>query len=277
MRQTIFLIALLLGSSAMAKPIPVILDTDTGNDIDDTFAIALLIRNPNFDVKLITTTDGQQEYRTKLVAKELTIAGRTDIPIGIGAGPTPGEGKIAPWVQDFKLSTYGGEVYSDGVSALIKCLKKSQEPITVIAIGPLQTLGEALRRDPSIAHRARLVAMQGSVFKGYLGAPKPFPEWNVKLDVRAAQRVLSADWQSITITPTDTCALREITLDQPRLAKLRASTDKLDQAILEAHAVWSGKTDFQTTSLMYDTVAIYLGDPTAPDLVNYKTVRIKSD
>jgi len=212
----------------MSKPIPVILDTDTGNDIDDTFAIALLVRNPAFDVKLVTTTDGQQDYRTKLIAKELTIAGRTDIPIGIGAGPTPGEGKIAPWIHDFKLSDYRGKVYSDGVSALIKSIKKSKGPVTIIAIGPLQTLGEALRRDPSIAHRARLVAMQGSVYKGYLGTPKPFPEWNVKLDVRAAQRVLSADWQSITITPTDTCALHEITLDQPRLEKLRASADKLD-------------------------------------------------
>jgi inosine-uridine nucleoside N-ribohydrolase len=158
---------------------------------------------------------------------------------------------------------------------LIKCINKSHEPITVIGIGPLQTLGEALLRDPSIAHRARLVAMQGSVYKGYLGAPKPFPEWNVKLDVRAAERVLSADWQSITITPTDTCALREITLDQPRLEKLRATNDKLDQAILEAHAIWGGKSKFQTTSLMYDTVAIYLADPAAPDLVNYKKVRIK--
>jgi inosine-uridine nucleoside N-ribohydrolase len=275
MMRIIFAIALLLAGSVMAKPIPVILDTDVGNDIDDTFAIALLIRNPAFDVKLITTTDGMQEYRTKLVAKELTIAGRTDIPIGIGAGPTPGQGNIAPWVHDFRLRDYKGTVCSDGVDALIKSVKKSKQPMTVIAIGPLQTLGEALRRDPSIAHHARLVAMQGSVFKGYGGSPKPFPEWNVKLDVRAAQRVLSADWQSITITPTDTCALPQIALDQPRLEKLRASPDKLDRAILQAHAIWGGKTDFQTTSLMYDTVAIFLADPSAPDLVNYKTVRIK--
>jgi inosine-uridine nucleoside N-ribohydrolase len=136
-------------------------------------------------------------------------------------------------------------------------------------------LGEALRRDPSVAHRAKLVAMQGSVYKGYMGSPKPFPEWNVKLDVRAAQRVLSADWRSTTITPTDTCALPEITLDQPRLQKLRASPDKLDQAIIQAHAIWGKKNDFQATSIMYDTVAIYLADPNAPDLINFKTVRIK--
>ncbi len=176
MRPIIFAIVLLLGWSVVAKPIPVILDTDTGNDIDDTFAIALLIRNPAFDVALTTTTDGQQDYRAKLIAKELMIAGRTDIPIGIGAGPTAGEGKIAPWVHGFKLTDYPGKIYSDGVGALIKCIKKSHVPITVIAIGPLQTLGEALRRDPSIASRARLVAMQGTVSsKAMVVHPSPFP------------------------------------------------------------------------------------------------------
>jgi hypothetical protein len=69
--------------------------------------------------------------------------------------------------------------------------------------------------------------------------------------------------------------LPEIRLDQPRLEKLRASSDKLDQAIIQAHAIWGGKSDFQATSIMYDTVAVYLADPNAPDFVNYKTVRIK--
>jgi hypothetical protein len=39
-------------------PIPVILDTDTGNDVDDTWALALLLKNPSFELKLINTNDG---------------------------------------------------------------------------------------------------------------------------------------------------------------------------------------------------------------------------
>ena len=33
--------------------IPVILDTDIGDDIDDTWALGFLLRSPEFDVKLV--------------------------------------------------------------------------------------------------------------------------------------------------------------------------------------------------------------------------------
>ena len=36
-------------------PIPVILDTDIGLDIDDVWALAFLLKCPELDVKLITT------------------------------------------------------------------------------------------------------------------------------------------------------------------------------------------------------------------------------
>jgi len=47
-----------------AKKIPVILDTDIGIDIDDTWALGLLLKCPELDVKLITTTseDSHEQY-----------------------------------------------------------------------------------------------------------------------------------------------------------------------------------------------------------------------
>jgi len=64
--------------------IPVILDTDIGLDIDDIWALGLLLSCPELDVRLITTTSGNTIIKAKLVAKFLEIADRTDIPIGIG-------------------------------------------------------------------------------------------------------------------------------------------------------------------------------------------------
>ena len=63
---------------------PVILDTDIGFDVDDVWALAFLLRCPELDIKLITTDTGDTHYSAKIVAKLLQIAGRTDIPIGIG-------------------------------------------------------------------------------------------------------------------------------------------------------------------------------------------------
>ena len=73
-----------LAASPQNKKIPVILDTDIGTDIDDTWALAFLLKCPELDVKLITTASGDTFERAKIVAKILEIAGRTDIPIGLG-------------------------------------------------------------------------------------------------------------------------------------------------------------------------------------------------
>ncbi|ACK41425.1 MULTISPECIES: nucleoside hydrolase [Dictyoglomus] len=56
--------------------IPVILDTDIGTDMDDTWALAMLLNSPELDPKLITTVNGDTLYRAKLVAKLLKIAGK---------------------------------------------------------------------------------------------------------------------------------------------------------------------------------------------------------
>ena len=50
------------------KKIPVIFDTDICDDIDDTWALALLVQSPEFDVKLVTTAVGNTELKAKTVA-----------------------------------------------------------------------------------------------------------------------------------------------------------------------------------------------------------------
>ena len=77
--------------SGSRKGIPVMLDTDIGTDMDDTWALAFMLRSPELDVKLITTASDDTTVRAKIVAKLLTIAARTDIPIGIGI-----ENKVDP-------------------------------------------------------------------------------------------------------------------------------------------------------------------------------------
>jgi len=71
-------------ASRSSKKIAVIFDTDVCDDIDDTWALALLLQSPEFDVKLITTAVGNTESKAKTIAKFLQTVGRTDIPIGIG-------------------------------------------------------------------------------------------------------------------------------------------------------------------------------------------------
>jgi len=247
------------------KPIPVILATDIGDDIDDTWALGLILRSPELDLKLVVGDYGRATYRARLLARFLERAGRTDVPVGVGMDiePKGGEGRQAEWIKEYDLKAYPGKVHADGVQAMIDVIMKSEQPVTLIAIGPLPNVAEALRREPRIARRARFVGMQGSVRKGYDGAPKPDAEWNVKANPEASRAVFTAAWD-MTITPLDTCGLVRLRGDQ--YAKVRDSKDPVAVAIIENYRAWaasSGEADLKAlsatgSSTLFDTVAVYL-------------------
>ena len=92
----------------MNKSIPVILDTDIGGDIDDIWALALLLRCPELDLRLVVSATGDTEYRARLIARMLHIAGRCDIPVGVGL-PFPMSAdryRQLDWVKDYPLGAY---------------------------------------------------------------------------------------------------------------------------------------------------------------------------
>ena len=119
-------------ASRPSKKIPVIFDTDICDDIDDTWALALLLQSPEFDVKLVTTAVGNTKSKAKTVAKFLEIAGRTDIPVGIGVQQNKGTHRQDAWAKDYKLSSYPGTIHEDGVKALIDTVMNSRRKIKVI-------------------------------------------------------------------------------------------------------------------------------------------------
>lgn len=264
-----------LGQTA-AKKIPVILDTDIGDDIDDTWALGLLLKSPELDVKLVVGDYGKPLYRTKLIAKFLETVGRTDIPIGIGIDTSVhGSGPQADWVKDYNINNYKGKIYPDGVQAIIDTIMNSPEKITLICIGPLPNIAAALEREPRIAEKARFVGMHGSVRKGYGGSKDISAEWNVKADVKACQKVFSAPWEML-ITPLDTCGL--VNLSGERYRRVRDSQDPICKAIIENYRIWSSKDPKaaeERSSTLFDTVAVYLAIRT--DLVKVETLGIRID
>lgn len=262
--------------TAAGAPVPVILDTDIGDDIDDTWALTMLLKSPQFDLKLVTTTCGKAEYRAKIVARLLAIAGRTDVAVGLGAGGRDGTGGQLDWVREYKLSDYPGHVFENGVQALIDTVNAQASngtPVTIIAIGPLETLNEALTRDPDIARKANFVGMMGSVRKGY-NKPKPEVEYNMHF-VPGSKRVFAAPWRSFAITPLDTCGL--VKLSGSAFAQLKTNRDTLAQAMLENYRIWSKSNalaQLTESTTLFDTVAVYLADPGPKSLLGLETLNI---
>ena len=269
-----------LVAQAPARPIPVILDTDIGDDIDDTWALALALKSPELDVKLVVTDYGNTEQRAKLVARVLELAGRTDIPIGIGIKENDDPGPQAEWVKGYDLAKYPGRVLKDGVQALIDTVMASPEPMTLIAVGPPPNLKAALEREPRLAGKLRLAGMYGSLRLGYGGKPKPEPEWNVRANPAAARSLLSAPWREAVLTPLDTCG--RVQLSGERYARVRESSDPLLRGLIEAYGIWCRNRDWcakdaafvaSKSSTLFDCVAVYLA--ISRDLVTTETMGVR--
>jgi len=248
-------------------PIPVIFDTDIGSDIDDTWALAFLLRCPELDVKLVTTDRGRPEYRAKLACQILEAGGRQDLPVGLGPeweGNT-GQTRQEPCAEGYELSAYTGEVIEDGVQAIIDTIKAASEPMTVIGIGPLPTIAAAFERDPSIADNARFIGMHGSLRLGHKrDRDNVIAEANVVNDPKACQAVFEAPWP-VTITPLDTCGI--VQLEGDKHQQVVASDDLLARAVMSNYATWWMRGNAaekdpdlwrRESSILFDTVAVYL-------------------
>ncbi len=244
------------------RPTPVILATDIGDDIDDTWALGFLLKSPELELKLVLGEHGKAQYRARLLGKLLQSMRHGKVPIAIGMDIEPkGDGPQAEWLKDYDLKTYPGKVRQDGVQALIDTIMQSKQMITVISIGPMPNIAEALAREPRIAEHARFVGMYGSVCLGYDGSKTPCAEWNVKANPKACQKGLTAPWE-ITITPLDTCGL--VTLAGDRYKKMMDAKVPIASTIIENYRIWSKNNKQpadvadQRSSTLFDTVAVYL-------------------
>jgi inosine-uridine nucleoside N-ribohydrolase len=260
-----------------SKKIPVILDTDIGLDIDDTWALGLLLKCPELDVKLITTSTDNTPLKAKLVAKFLEIVGRSDIPIGIGPQENSKKGWLYPWIKDYEISRYPGAVHENGTEVLCSTIMDSPDPLTLIAIGPLGTVAGALKLNPNITENSRFVGMHGSIRIGYRGSNSLNREFNVKRNIKACRDVFQAPWEK-TITPLDTCG--NIVLSGALLERIMKCDNLVVRSIKENFEIWKRKpipkfllAKKNETSVLFDTVAIYLGF--SEELLNIEELKIE--
>lgn len=246
--------------------IPIILDTDIGTDIDDTWALGFALKCPELDIKLITTATGDTFSRAKIVAKFLQNVGRTDIPIGIGI-PTKYPENIPQlkWLKKFNIKNYPGKIYENGIEQMIGTIKSSSEKITIVGIGPLTNVARAIKSDKTgtITNNSQFVGMQGSIKRGYQGIPYPNIEYNVKEDIDACRTVFESDW-TVHITPLDTCGNIILSGNEYSLLENQIQNNPIIRNIFENFIIWVKNSHQKRllkekrTSVLFDTVAIYL-------------------
>jgi purine nucleosidase len=164
--------------------IPVLLDTDIGNDIDDALCLLYLLRQPMCELVGITTVGGQPEVRAMLADALCREVGREDIPIHSGTGIPiliPQKMVEAPQGVALKGRRYGKGFQSNtAVDFLRETIRSRPGEITLLGIGPLTNIGLLFAIDPEIPSLLkRLVLMCGQFYKQK-------GEWNARVDPHAA-------------------------------------------------------------------------------------------
>ena len=238
------------GQSA-SKPQLVLLDTDIGDDIDDAFALSLLLNSPEVKLLGITTAYGDTELRARLLDRFLSAVGRTDIPVAVGVPNTAAN----VFTQAVYARRQPGRKYDDGITFLLSQIKQHPGEITLIAIGPLTNIHAAVEKDPATFRKLkRVVIMGGSVRRGYgpSGTP-PQVEWNTGRDPEG-MRALLASGVPVFVLPLDSTQISLPQADQDRIFSF--GSPLTDQLTLLYHQ-WKALNDWHGTSpTLFDPVAV---------------------
>jgi inosine-uridine nucleoside N-ribohydrolase len=209
----LLLATLLCGATVPALAAPaekVIVDTDIGDDIDDAFAIGLLLQSPEFEVLGLTTAWGDTRLRAQLLERLLRESGHGAIPVAVGL-PTKTDTAFTQAAYA-RRGALPAAPATDGVAFLLQQIKAHPGQLTLIALGPLGNIGAAIKRDPATFRQLkRVIMMGGSIRAGYQKseyvAPRPADrEYNIVSDIPAAQ-ALFASGVPIVMMPLDSTQL----------------------------------------------------------------------
>jgi len=227
--------------------IPVIFDTDIGTDIDDAYALALLLQCSELDLIGITVGHGPTRRRSQIALKLLHLADRGQVPVAVGserAGAV--DVNQAPWADGFAdLAT----IQQPAAEFLVETITSRPGEVTLICVGPYTNLADALDLEPSLMDQVKRVIVMGGCLGLPDGAtPERYPEYNAKSDVVATQKLFSAA-AGLTLVSLD--VTRSVQLSEPNRRLLADADRLLPRALAELYEHWPA-----TTPTLHDPLAV---------------------
>jgi len=306
--------------AAAAEPQLTILDTDIGDDVDDAFALALLLKSPEVKLLGITTAYGDTDLRARLLNRYLGALCRFDINVIPGV-PTPQQNAFsqaayahgfanpgcsrlvahprskadqtrmgkerkkdaAQWKAEQARAMEGvthlfqqGAAH-DAAGFLLDQINAHPGEITLIAIGPLNNVQEAIEKNPAIFRKLkRVVMMGGSIYRGYDGQGgerrPPDAEWNISRDP-AGLRALLASGVPVFMMPLDSTQIHLQTAERERI--FAHGSPLTDQLTLLYHQWLANKGDASPTPTLFDPVAAAFA--VHPELCPMTPLRLEVD
>ena len=191
---------------------PVVVDTDLA--IDDLVALAFLLSSDDVDV-LAVTVSGTGEVRCPaglgVVAALLALTGDEGIPVACGRStPLVGTHEFPVDWRDAADMGWGVlvplNVPEPGSLTAVELLGDAVEQgVTLLTLGPLTNVAEALRADGDLADRVSSIVIMGGAVDVAGNVLDPaldaaHSEWNVYVDPTAASEVLGSGAQVVLVS-----------------------------------------------------------------------------
>jgi inosine-uridine nucleoside N-ribohydrolase len=280
----------LCGNAEAQQPVPtpkaperIIIDTDIGDAIDDAFAIALALRSPELDILGLSTDYGDTEGRARILDRMLGEAGRQTIPVAVGAATAlfPSDDSYASTHNlDQRRYGEGGHFartsHPHAVEFILEQIRRFPGEITLVTIAPLPNIGALIDRSPETFRKLKRVVMMGGSIAPrkpeYGNAPpaEPIAEWNVMLDISAAQKLFRSG-VPVYVMPLD--STENLKLDEVKRTVLFAHATPLTDALTLLYHQWNAAGG--VTPTLYDAMTIaYILDP---QLCPVQPMRIRVD
>lgn len=189
--------------------IPIIFDTDfVMPPADDSLALMLALQSPEIEILGVTTVAGNDsvERATSDVLRMLEIAQQAEIPVYQGA-----DMPLVHEKSDFAVRSYGNWYSNEAppapsggfaskqvedeaaVSFIVRTVLANPNEVTLVAIGPLTNIAQAIRSEPKFAESVKqLVIMGGAIalLPDGAGNITPNAEYNFWVDPEAAHVTL---------------------------------------------------------------------------------------
>jgi purine nucleosidase len=213
----------------------VLLDTDIGTDIDDAWALGFVIAHDGFEPLGVTITDGDTAARARLALKLLHVTGHGGLPVAVGRAtkvPPDRVDRQFEWAEDF---TSTRPVPLPAADFIVQTVRKHPGEVTLIAVGPLQNVADALRLEPELPKLVRRLVLMSGCIEGFPGQSGPIPEWNVAQAIADAQLVYGAGFP-LTIVPLDATML--VQLHEDERERLRKRRSPLTDALESLYRLW---------------------------------------
>ena len=214
----------------------ILLDTDIGTDIDDSFALALILASPELDLRGVTTVSGDTQKRAMMLCRFMTMTGRRHASIAVGGQPQPAQA-IASQHQyyyhpDVLYDRTSKPVKQEAAEFLASRLKEQPGKVTVIAAGPLTNIARVLKDKPeSKAWFQRIIIVGGASQAGDAET-----KTNFSLDPAAAQAVL-ASGVPLTVIPREIADT--LKLSDAQVQQVFSPQTALTQQVQAMYELWN--------------------------------------